>query len=151
MQPHASQVSHDFPYTSQPLRSWDKHLKDTQHLSHSFLHRTEIVASQQLVQAWEMIIAEHICRNARRMKEGTRLRIKPKGSAPTWNEVPKGKWHSGRLLAKEIAVKESPEDTDTDNSVIVDDDTTMSENWITLPPSDRNSCWSSIEKPMDIS
>ena len=50
---------------------------------------------------------------------------------------------------KEIAAKESPEDTDTDDSVVVDDDLTMSESRAKLPPSDRNSCQSSIEKHMD--
>ena len=52
----------------------------------------------------------------------------------------KGKQHSTKLLAKEIAAKASPEDTDTDDSVVVDDDVTMSESQVTLPPSDRNFC-----------
>ena len=71
--------------SNQPLRSRDKRLKGTQHLLHSFLLSTVIADSQQLVQAWEMIIpeptSEHVCRNARRMKEGTMLRVKPKSSA----------------------------------------------------------------------
>ena len=72
--------------------------------------------------------------------------VKPKGSTPAW----KVKQHSARLFAKEIAAKEFLEDTNTDDSV-VDDDVTLSESWATLPPSDRNSCQSSIGKPMDIS
>ena len=65
----------------------------------------------------------------------------------------KGKRHGARLLAKEIVAKESPEDKDTDYSLVVDndDDETMSESQATLPTSDRNSCWRSIAKPMDIS
>ena len=62
----------------------------------------------------------------------------------------KGKRHRGKRIAKEIFAKESSDDTDTDDSVVVDDDVAMSESRATLPPSDRNSCRSSIEKPMDI-
>ena len=39
----------------------------------------------------------------------------------------KGKRNSARLLAEEIAAKESPEDTDTNDSVIAAADVTMSE------------------------
>ena len=63
----------------------------------------------------------------------------------------KGKRHSVKLLAKEIAAKESPKDIDTDDSVVVVDEVTMSESRVTLSPSDWNSCGSSIEKLMDIS
>ena len=74
---------------------------------------------------------------------------KEQGSTPAWNYIQKGN-DTDRLLAKEIAAKESPEDTDTNDSVVVDNDVTMLESRATLPTSDRNSCWSSIEKPMDI-
>ena len=48
----------------------------------------------------------------------------------------KGKQNRSRTLAKEIAAKESPEDTDTDDS----------ESRATLPTNDRNSCHNSIER-----
>ena len=63
----------------------------------------------------------------------------------------KGKQHTTKLLVKEIAVKESPENTDIDDSLGVDDDVTMSESRGTLSSNDRNSCRRSIEKSMDIS
>ena len=58
----------------------------------------------------------------------------------------KGKRYSARLLVKETAAKESPEDTDSDDSVFVNDDVTMSKSRATLPSSERNSYQSSIKK-----
>ena len=46
----------------------------------------------------------------------------------------KWKLHSAKFLAKEIAAKESPEDTDTDDSDVVDDNATMSESRVTFLP-----------------
>ena len=74
---------------------------------------------------------------------------KTKRQHPSIELDSKGKRHSARLLAKEIGAKESLEDTDTDDSVVVDNHVTMSESWVPLPSSDGNSCQSSIEKPMD--
>ena len=72
----------------------NKQLQGTQHLLHSFLHPTEIAAPQQLVIAWKMNIPEptweHVCRNAKKRKEGTMLRIKPKDSTSAWNQTQKG-------------------------------------------------------------
>ena len=48
---------------------------------------------------------------------------KAKGQGTSMELDTKGKRHSARLLAKEIAAKESPEDTDTDDSIVVDDAT----------------------------
>ena len=79
------------------------------------------------------------------MKDGTSQKtVHQHGTRPNRER------HSARLLAKEIAAKESPEDIDTDHSVVVDDGMTMSESRAILPPSDWKSCRSSIEKPMDI-
>ena len=87
----------------------------------------------------------------KRMKEGTMLKGKAKRLRTTMELDTYRKGHSARLLAKEIAAKESPEFIDPDDSVVVDDDMTVSESRATFPPSDRNSCRSSIEKSMDIS
>ena len=51
----------------------------------------------------------------------------------------KGKQHNARFLTQEIAAKKSPEDTDTDDSVVVDADMTMSQSQATFPSSDKNS------------
>ena len=59
----------------------------------------------------------------------------------------KWKQHGARHLGKEIGAKESPEDAY--DSVVVDDDVTMSKIRATILSNDRNSCGSSIEKPMD--
>ena len=55
-------------------------------------------------------------------------------------------------LAKKMAAKESPEDTDIDGSiVIVDDDLTMRDYGSTLFSNNMISSRGSLEKPMDIS
>ena len=108
------------------------------------------------MQSWEMIIPEptleHVCRNGKEDERRNNAEGNAKRQRTSMELDTIGKRHSGRLKAKEIVTKESPEDRDTDDSVVddEDDDVTMSESQATLPPVDRNSCRSSIKKTMDI-
>ena len=120
---------------------------------HSFIHR-DISLSTTDASLGDDHSRTHIRTCLQKCKEDERSNKaegKVKRQCTSMELDTKGKRHSVKLLAKEIAGKESPKDTDTDDSVVVVDEVTMSESRVTLSPSDWNSCGSSIEKPMDIS